>query len=162
MILPLCSSAKSFPSTLQLMNLTHGISAQVKLIWFPLFQSGFTSMRVTSRRRKSGFRFPIPKGLNVSSTLSVFKLTSFGCISHSTVRVLVGSEIESPYFSWNFFPITFWNSSYLDASIVNHAACLCPPYLTKYSLHSSRSSTRLHQSGDRQEATRYALPPAPL
>lgn len=149
-------SSELYSPAFQSIIFTSEFSWHFRARCFPSFPRGFTSTIVISSRRKRGFLFPIPKGRNLLITSSVSRVIFFGGRIHSTSSVFFGSS-HFPYFSRNFSVIAFWKSANRLASMVNPAACLCPPYRTKYSLHSSRSSTRLHQSGERQEATRCTL-----
>lgn len=135
------------------MNLTVGFSA----IWmeqcFPSLPSGRFCVTVTSWRSQRGRGFPIPNGLNRLMIVRFSRVICSGLSRDSTVRIFSG-RFEFGYFSQNACVMARENSSNRCASMVNPAACRCPPYRTKKSLHSSRSSMRLHHSGERQLATR--------
>lgn len=104
-------------------------------------------------RRNNGLIFHMPKGRKRSIILRLWRDRSDGWRIHSILRVFLGRFCIS-YFSENFSCIAFLKSSKRDISIVNPAACRCHPYRLKYSLQASRSSMRLHHSGERHEATR--------
>gem|GEM_PF-5323987 len=134
------------------MSLRFGFSVHFRERCFHSFPRELTSLRVIFSRSQSGFGFPMPKGSNFSIVSSVWRVASVGEMLAST-RIVFSGRLYVSYFSRNFCPIYSRNSSNRVTSIVKPAACLCPPYLIKNSLHSSRSSTRLHHSGARQEAT---------
>ncbi len=112
---------------------------------------------VTFSSMKSGFRFPMPNGLKWSISVRRSMVIDVGGSGHSIIRVLVG-RLDISCTQAICFHIASLNAHTLPVSIVNPAACLCPPYLTKYSLQWSRSSIRLHHSGDLQEPIDNSIP----
>ena len=107
--------------------------------------------RIYSHILKSGFGFPIPNGLKWSISSSVLISILFGGREHSIDRTFFGRLVISCTWA-NCFHRASFRSWILLLSIVNPAAWRWPPYRTKKSLQLSRSSIRLHHSGERQEA----------
>jgi hypothetical protein len=138
-------------------SLVHGADARRSSRCFHSFPRGFASSIVSSERRKRGLRFPIPNGRYLSMISRFSRVKSFdGYKIHSMSITRLGRLCTSCMVA-NASRRRFLSSGILLSSIVNPAACLCPPYLMKRSLAPSRSSIIEHHSGERQEATEVGV-----
>ncbi len=151
-ILPGRREDLSISDGLQRRNLIVGFEARRSWRCFASLPRGLDSRIVSSSRRKSGFRLPIPNGRYRSMILIFSRVRSVRASSLHSISMVFFGRFSTSWILANLALIACLNASSLSVSMVKPAACLWPQNLTKYSRQDSRSSMILHHSGDRQDA----------